>query len=151
MSPKSFKATITKSGSRTYIDIPFSPDEAWGVKQRHYVTGAINGYKIRASLGAAHGQFFLPLGDVWRRDSGLQAGADVEVTLSPEGPQLDSLSPDVAAALDAEPEAKAYFESLATFYRNNFIRAIEGVKRPETRSKNLTEMITLLKAGKKQR
>ena len=82
---------------------------------------------------------------------GLEAGANVEVVLSPEGPQSESLSSDVAAALDAEPQAKAFFESLATFYRNTYIKWIEGAKRPETRSTRIQEMIELLKAGKKQK
>jgi ATPase subunit of ABC transporter with duplicated ATPase domains len=41
--------------------------------------------------------------------------------------------------------------SLATFYRNGYIRWIESARRPETRQARITEMIGLLKAGKKQR
>ena len=29
------------------------------------------------------------------------------------------------------------FESLATFYRNELVRSVDGVKRPETRARNL--------------
>jgi uncharacterized protein YdeI (YjbR/CyaY-like superfamily) len=56
----------------------------------------------------------------------------------------------ILAALDSEPEAGAFFESLATFYRNGYLRWIEGAKRPETRSARIAEMLRLLKAGKKQ-
>jgi uncharacterized protein YdeI (YjbR/CyaY-like superfamily) len=91
------------------------------------------------------------LGAAWRRDCGLEAGAKVEVVLSPEGPQSESLSPDVAEALEAEPKAKAFFESLATFYRNTYIKWIESAKRPETRAGRINEMIELLKAEKKQK
>lgn len=73
------------------------------------------------------------------------------MALSPEGPQSEGLSTDVAEALEAEPQAKAFFESLATFYRNTYIKWIESAKRPETRSARITEMIELLKAGKKQK
>lgn len=52
---------------------------------------------------------------------------------------------------DAEPEAKAFFDSLATFYRKNYIRWIESAKRPETRGARIAEMVTLLKAGQKQK
>jgi uncharacterized protein YdeI (YjbR/CyaY-like superfamily) len=91
------------------------------------------------------------LGAAWRRGCGLDAGDKVEVSLSPEGPQSESLSTDVASALDAEPQAKAFFESLATFYRNTYIKWIESAKRPETRAARIQEMIELLKAGKKQK
>ena len=151
MSTQRFTTTIAKSGSRTYLVIPFDPDEIWGVKQRHYVTGSINGFPIRGSLGSDGSQFFLPLGAAWRRDNGLDAGASVEVVLDAEGPQSATLAPDVVAALDAEPDAKLYFDSLATFYRNNYIRWIGSAKRPETRRARITEMVSLLKAGKKQR
>ena len=151
MSTQRFKTTIAKSGGRTFIPLPFNPNEAWGIKQRHYITGTVNGYGVRGSLGSDGTQYFLPLGVVWRRDCGLDAGAKVEVVLSPEGPQSESLSPDVASALEAEPKARAFFESLATFYRNTYIKWIESAKRPETRAARIREMIDLLKKGKKQK
>jgi hypothetical protein len=146
-----FEAMIARSGSRTYIAIPFDPHETWGIKQRHYITGTINGCKIRGSLGSDGAQYFLPLGAAWRRDSGLDAGATVAVELAPEGPQVETLAPDIVAALDAEPRARQFFDSLATFYRRNYMRWIDSAKRPETRSARIAEMLRLLKAGKKQR
>lgn len=151
MKAQYFNTIITKSGTRTYIALPFNPNEVWGVKKRHYITGTVNGHGVRGSLGSDGKQYFLPLGAVWRRDCGLDAGDKVDVVLSPEGPQSESLSPDVADALDAAPQAKAFFESLATFYRNTYIKWIESAKRPETRAARLKEMIELLKAGKKQK
>jgi hypothetical protein len=146
-----FKTVIAKSGTRTFIPIPFNPNEVWGVKQRHYITGTVNGYGVRGSLGSDGTQYFLPLGAAWRRDCGLEVGAKVDVFLSPEGPQSEGLSPDVTTALEAEPQAKAFFESLATFYRNTYIKWIESAKRPETRAARINEMVKLLRAGKKQK
>jgi hypothetical protein len=151
MTKQQFKTTITKSGSKVFIALPFNPNEVWGTKQRHHITGSVNGYPIRGSLGSDGTQFFLLIGAAWRRDCGLDAGTTVEVVLSPEGPQLEELAADIASALEAEPQAKAFFEALATFYRNGYIKWIEGAKRPETRSKRLKEMMDLLRAGKKQK
>ncbi len=151
MTTQRFTAIVAKEDSRTYIAIPFNPNEVWGVKQRHHITGSINGCTIRGSLGSDGSQYFLPLGAAWRRDNGVEAGAEVEVVLTPEGPQVDALAADILAALESEPEARAFFESLATFYRNGYIRWIESAKRPETRSAPIAEMLSLLKAGKKQR
>ena len=106
---------------------------------------------MRGSLGSDGKQYFLPLGVAWRRSCSLEAGSNVEVILSPEGPQSESLSLDVSTALDAEPQAKAVFESLATFYRNTYIKWIESAKKPETRNARIKQMIELLKAGKKQK
>jgi hypothetical protein len=151
MATQRFKTIVAKTGSRTAIVIPFDPNAVWGVKQRHHISGTINGCAVRGSLGSDGSQYFLPLGAVWRRDNGVETGAEVEVVLAPEGPQSDSLAPDILAALDREPAARAFFESLATFYRNGYVRWIEGAKRFETRSARIAEMLSLLKAGKKQR
>jgi len=146
-----FKTIIAKSGTRTFIAIPFNPNDVWGVKQRHHITGSVNGCAVRGSLGSDGTQYFLPLGAAWRRDNGLDLGAKVDVVLSPEGPQSERLSPDVAGALDAEPQARAFFDALATFYRTTYIKWIESAKRPETRTARINEMVKLLKAGKKQK
>lgn len=150
-SVQNFKTIISKSGSRVYIVLPFNPNQVWGVKQRHYVRGTINGCVIRGSLGSEGEQYFMPLGAAWRRDNGLEAGAEVEVSLFPEGPQSDNIAQDIAGALATDPQAKQFFDSLATFYRNNYIRWIESAKRPQTRAARISEMMELLKAEKRER
>jgi hypothetical protein len=151
MSTQSFKTAVAKRGSRVYIPVPFDPNAAWGVKRRHYVRGTLNGCTIRGSLGSDGTQYFLPLGAAWRRDNGVEAGAKVNVTLEAEGPQSASLAPDVAAALQAAPQAQAFFDGLATFYRSTYLKWIEGAKRPETRAARIAEMVALLNAGQKQK
>ncbi|MBW3622091.1 MAG: YdeI/OmpD-associated family protein [Armatimonadetes bacterium] len=146
-----FKTTLVPSDTGAYIEIPFDPNEVWGEKERHHITGSIEDHTIRGCLESRRGGFILSLGPAWLRGFEGDAGAEVEVVLAPEGPQLDTLSPDILAALDPEPEAKAFFLSLASFYRKNYVRWIESAKRPETRSKRITEMVELLKAGQKQR
>jgi bacteriocin resistance YdeI/OmpD-like protein/uncharacterized protein DUF1905 len=146
-----FKTIVAKSGTRTFIALPFNPNEVRGVKRRHHITGTVNGYDVRGSPGSAERQYFLPLGAAWRRGCEIETGAKVEVVPSPEGPQSESLSPEIAAALDTEPQAKVFFESLATFHRNTYIKWIESAKRPETRRARINEMNELLRAGKKQK
>jgi hypothetical protein len=146
-----FKTVVAKSGTRVFVPLPFNPNDVWGVKQRHHIRGTVNGHKVRGSLGSDGKQYFLVLGAAWRRDCDVDAGVKVDVLLSPEGPQSENLSSDIVSALDAAPKARAFFESLATFYRNTYIKWIEGAKRPETRAARIEEMISLLKAGKKQK
>ena len=151
MTPKRFKGSITQAGSRTVISIPFDPDQVWGPKDRHHIAGSINGCPVRGALESAGSNFFLALGPAWRRDNGIEAGAAVEVEIFPEGPQSDALSPDVTGALEAAPEAQSFFDSLASFYRKNFIRWIESAKRPQTRAARIEEMVKLLKARQRLR
>ena len=151
MATQRFKTILAKSGTRVFVPIPFNPNDVWGVKGRHHIRGTVNGYGVRGSLWSDGTQYFLILGAAWWRDCGIEAGTKVNVVLSPEGPQFESLSSDVTDALDAEPQAKAFFESLATFYRNTYIKWIESAKRPETRIARINEMVKLLKVGKKQK
>lgn len=67
--------------------------------------------------------------------------------LSPEGPQLDNIGADLALALESNPKAKEFFESLPTFYRKNYLRWIDSAKRPETRTKRIAEAIQQLAEG----
>jgi hypothetical protein len=153
MTVRRFTVTVSASGrDRVYVPVPFDPDQVWGVKPRHHVTGTVNGLRFRGVieiLGADRG---VVLGPAWRRDHGVSPGDHVEVALSSEGPQRADLAEDIATALDANPAAAAFFDSLAQFYRRAYLRWVDGTKRrPELRAARITEMIDLLAAGTKQR
>ena len=149
--PQVFKTSILKQGSKTFIALPFNPVEVWGAKSRQQISGSINNCSVRGQLVRQDDQFILVLGAAWRRDNQLEAGAEVEAVLAPEGPQLAELPPDILRALEEEPLALAFFESLATFYRKAYLKWIAGARRPEIRSARIAEMVSLLKAGIKQK
>ncbi len=150
---RSFQATIEGAEKgRAYIVLPFDPEKAWGARTRYHVRGTINASRIRGPLEKIDRGYFLPLGPVCRRDMGLNVGDAVTVTLEPEGPQSEALAEDIAAALAAEPEAARFFDGLATFYRKGYLRWIDATKRsPEVRAQRIAELVSLMKAGKKQR
>ncbi len=152
MQAEHFDTVIEKAGSKAVVRLPFDPDVVWGKKDRHHISGSLNGCPLRGPLGLDSDGYFLALGAAWRRDSRLDIGAKVEVELSAEGPQMEQLADDIAAALEAEPDALAFFQGLATFYRKGYLRWIDGTKgRPEVRAQRIAKMIDLLKAGEKQR
>ncbi|MGH9228639.1 MAG: YdeI/OmpD-associated family protein [Acidimicrobiales bacterium] len=116
------------------------------------MTGSLGGCGLPGVIDAANGGHVLVLGPAWNRHGRPRSGSSVEVVLKPEGPQCSDLAPDIAAALDAAPEAGAFFESLAQFYRNAYLRWIDATKRrPEQRPVRIAEMIRLLEQGKKER
>ena len=148
-----FTATVTTDDrQRVLVPLPFDPDAAWGCKREHHVHGTVDGMDIRAvvePLADGHG---ILLGPAWRRGCGIGPGRVVDVMLKPEGPQRENLAPDVAAALEAAPEAAAFFDSLAQFYTRAYLRWIDATKRrPDLRAARIAEMIELLEAGHKQR
>jgi hypothetical protein len=76
---------------------------------------------MRATVAFAGAEPMLTLGPAWCRDPRVGPGASLQVSLHPEGPQLDTISSDFADALRAEPEARRFFESLAPFYRKAYL------------------------------
>jgi uncharacterized protein YdeI (YjbR/CyaY-like superfamily) len=108
--------------------------------------------KVRGPLDSSDGAYYLSLGPAWLRDSGIAPGDDVDVVLTAEGPQEEALADDVAQALAAEPSARDFFNSLATFYRKGYLTWIDATKRrPEERAARVRRVVELLKASKKQR
>ena len=137
---------------RTHVPVPFDPDEVWGPKPRHHVTGSLAGCGLRGVIDEVDGDRVLVLGPAWNRGGGPADGAATDVVLIPEGPQRSDLAADVAAALDGSPAAGAFFDSLAQFYRTAYLRWIDATKRrPDQRPVRIAEMIRLLEEGKKQR
>jgi hypothetical protein len=151
MTTREFTATVAREGGATYIELPFDPNEAWGVRERHHITGTVAGQRVRGPLAMRSGRAVLPLGATWLRDAGIAVGETVEVALGPEGPQAEDLPPDLRAALEAAPEALAFFTSLATFYRTGYLRWLAGAKAGEKRAARIAEIVELLRAGVKQR
>ncbi len=153
MGSQRFRAIIaTGPGGSAVISMPFDPDESWGAKANHPVSGTINGRRIRARLWPADGGWVLTLAP--ERLPGLDAviGGEVTVELSPEGPQRGDLADDIAAALAASPQAAAFFDTLAQFYRKAYLRWIDATsRRPDVRAARIAEMVDLLEAGSKER
>ena len=129
------------------IQLPAAADEVWGPKARHDVRGTVGGHPMRGTLTLDATGSHLDLGPAWCRDPSVGPGKTVDVVLRPEDPQVDTVAPDIRDALVATPAARLAFESLATFYRKGFVRAIESAKRPETRRARIDGMVATLVAG----
>jgi hypothetical protein len=151
--PQRFTTTVANGPrGKVYVPVPFDPDQVWAAKPLHHINGTVNGMRVRGRIEPFGQDRGVVLGAAWRRDCGLAPGDRVEVVLAPEGPQRDGLAPDIAAALDADPAAAAFFDSLATFYRKGYLRWIDATKRrPDVRAARIAEMITLLSEGRKER
>jgi Bacteriocin-protection, YdeI or OmpD-Associated/Domain of unknown function (DUF1905) len=139
-------------GSRGLIAVPFDPDEVWGARAGHRVGGTINGMRVRGVIARAAGGWAFTVTPMWMRDTGIAAGDEVIIELAPEGPQRVDLADDIAAALDANPAAAAFFDTLAQFYRKAYLSWIDATtRRPDLRAARIAEMVSLLAAGIKER
>lgn len=139
-------------GGRAIVVVPFDPDEVWGAKAEHPVNGTVNGCRVRVRLVPGGGGWAFTLSPARVRDLGLMIGEQATVELAPEGPQRADLADDVAAALAANPDAAAFFDTLAQFYRKAYLRWIDATtRRPDVRAARIAEVVGLLAAGVKER
>jgi hypothetical protein len=153
MGSQRFRAVID-AGARdsAVIVVPFDPDEAWGAKADHPVSGTIGGCRVRARLVPAGHRWVLPLASKRLISMEIAIGDEVAVELAPEGPQRGDLADDIAAALAADPAAAAFFDTLAQFYRKAYLRWIDATtRRPDLREARIAEVVGLLAAGVKER
>lgn len=153
MRAKRFTVRVTADPrGNAVIAIPFDPDEAWGVKSRHHVHGTVNGCRVRVTLTPGDNGWSFTYGEPRASQLGIAIGSEATVELAPEGPQRGDLADDIAAALEANPAAGAFFDGLAQFYRKGYLRYIDATKRrPEARAARIAEVVDLLAAGVKER
>ena len=153
MGSQRFRAVVvagTRDGAA--IMMPFDPDEAWGMKADHPVSGTVGSCRIRTRLVPGGGGWMLTLAPKRLISMGIVIGDEVSVELAPEGPQRGDLADDIAAALAANPAAGAFFDTLAQFYRKAYLRWIDSTtRRPDLHAARIAEVVGLLAAGVKER
>lgn len=147
-----FEGVLTPtSRDRALLATP-DPEPLWGARPLYRVGGHANGEKFRGQIERIEGAWALVLTRMWLRDAGLEVGDRVRIEMYIEGPQRGDLDPDLAESLGAEPEAAAFWDTLAQFYRKAYLTWIAGTKRrPDERARRIAETVRLLKAGVKAR
>jgi hypothetical protein len=155
-----FGCRITSdSNGRAVLAIPFDPDQAWGAKAYHPVGGTIEpaagtscNRRLRGRISLDGSQWVFTINPMWMQATGVEVGDEVLVELEPEGPQRADLADDIASALEANPAAAAFFDTLAQFYRKAYLRWIDATtRRPDLRADRIAEVVDLLAAGIKER
>ena len=135
-----------------FVVVPFSVPEVYGTRGQVPVQVTFDGYPYQGSI--------TPLGDGYhalhvlkqiRKAVGKTIGDTVRVTLSRNVVERQMMTPDdLAAQLATNPQAAAYFQKLAYSHQREFVRWLEGAKRPETRAHRLAQTIELLGQGRKR-
>jgi uncharacterized protein YdeI (YjbR/CyaY-like superfamily) len=65
-----------------------------------------------------------------------------------DSPRAATVPEDFRQALEASPDAKAFFDGLGKTKRYAFLYRIRDAKRPETRAKRIADYVALLAEGK---
>lgn len=147
-----FQADIQLSGkTATGIEIPADVIETLGAGHKPVVRVTINGYAYSYTVARRGERYLVGVNADVRERAGVVAGdrVDVEVELE-TGSREISVPSDLAEAIEAEPAAQAFFDSLTTSQRKWFVLDVEGAKRPETRRRRIAKAVEMLRQGKKR-
>jgi uncharacterized protein YdeI (YjbR/CyaY-like superfamily) len=83
-----------------------------------------------------------------RAAAGVAGGEEVDVDLELDtAPREVSVPADLAAALDAEPEARRTFDGLSYSNKSWHVLQVEGAKAEEIRQRRIARSVDILKQG----
>jgi antitoxin component of MazEF toxin-antitoxin module len=145
-----FTTTIFLDGNNTGIEVPPEVVEQLGGGKRQAVHVTVAGFSYRSTVSSMGGKFLIPLSAARRAEAGVKGGDAVEVELSLDTvPRVVDMPADFATRLEAEPKAKAFFETLSYSNQLRHVLSITDAKTDETRQKRIAKAIETLLAGKK--
>jgi hypothetical protein len=147
---ETFRAVIVQTGkSACGIQVPEAVVAALGGSKRPAVVVTLDHYTYRTTVAPMGGEWWVGVNADNRAASGLKAGDEVQVTLALDtAPRELDVPPELAAALDADPTAKGFFDGLSYSNRRVFTLSVEGTSNPETKARRVEKAIALMREGR---
>jgi xanthine/CO dehydrogenase XdhC/CoxF family maturation factor len=117
--------------------------------KRFPARATINGAVLRTTVTKMRGEYLFGLSRAAREQAGIAPSDTVTFTLELDTEPRTVEVPDaLAAALDADPQARTAFDALAHTHRKEFARWVTEAKREETRDRRIAKMLEMLHEGK---
>ena len=146
-----FRTTL-QGTTTTGIEVPEEVIVALGKGKKPPVVVTVAGYTYRNTVAVMGGRYMISLSAKNREAAGVAGGDEIEVELELDTePRAVAVPEDFAAALDAEPKARAFFDGLSYSQRSWFVLGIEEAKKPETRRNRIEKAVERLASGRGQR
>jgi len=144
------RLTVQPNEPGVFFELPEDVVLGLGAGKRPAVTATVNGYEYHTRIAVYGGRYYLGFRKDAREAAALAPGEDVEVTVAlDDEPHEVTVPDDVAALLDADPEARSRFDALSFTNRKEYVAWVEGAKRSETRQRRLDQLTSLLKSGRR--
>jgi hypothetical protein len=142
-----FRTTLLQSGkTATGFVVPADVLEALGSGKRPPVRVTINGYTYRNTIAVMGDQYMVGVSAEHREGAGVAGGDEIDVDIELDtAPRAVSVPEDFAAALDAEPAARATFDGLSYSNRSWHVLQVTGAKTDETRQRRIAKSVEVLK------
>lgn len=144
--------TIEQTGSTAAgIPIPNEVVAALGAGRRPPVKVTVNGHTYRSSIAPMGGRNLISFSAKNREAASVEPGeaVEIEIELDTE-PRTVSVPDDLAAALDAEPAARATFDRLSYSNKSWHVLQVDDAKTPETRARRIARSIDALRRGRQR-
>ncbi len=130
---------------------PFDVPAAFGAKGRVPVKGTINGFPFRSSLMNMGEGHMMVVNREMRAGGKCRGGDTVEVVMQRDDEKRTvDVPPWLRKTIAADRKAKASWEKLSFTHQKEYVRAISGAKREETREKRLAQMMDDLRRGRRK-
>jgi hypothetical protein len=145
-----FRTTILQTGKTAAgIRVPDEVVEGLGSSRRPAVTVTINGFTYRSTVAVMGGAYMVGVSAENRAGAGVAGGDEVDVVIELDtAPRQVAVPGDFAAALDAEPRARATFDALSNSNKGWHVSAITGAKTDETRQRRIAKSVEMLSQGR---
>ena len=129
---------------------PFDVVEVFGRKGRVPVKGTINGFSFRSSLMNMGDGHMMAVNAEMRAGAKCKAGDTVSVVMELDEDKRTVEVPEyLEKIINGDSGARAFWDQLSFTHQKEYVREIEGAKKPETRERRIAEMMDALR--KKQR
>ena len=147
-----FRTTIELAGkTATGIDIPDEVVEGLGAGRKPPVRVTIAGHTYRSTVAVRGDRYLVGVNAANREAAGVAAGDEVDVDIELDtAPREVTVPADLATALDADPDAKRFFESLSYSQKQGYVQPIEQAKKPETRDRRVEKAVAMMREGRKR-
>ena len=145
-----FRTTLLTTGKTAAgFVVPDEVMTALGAGKKPAVTVTINGHSYRSTVATIDGRPMVGVSAENRAAAGVAGGDEIDVDLQLDtAPRTVELPPDFAAALAAEPRARAFFDGLNYSERRWFVLGVEDAKTPDTRQRRIEKFVARLLEGR---
>lgn len=145
-----FRTTLLQSGpTATGFEVPAEVVASLGKGKRPPVVVTVNGYTYRNTVAVFGDVFMIGISAEHRAASGIRAGDDLDVELVLDtAPRVVDVPADLAAALDAEPEARRTFDALSYSNQSWHVLSVNGARTEETRQRRIEKSVATLREGR---
>ena len=139
---------MQEQGTAPFVDVPADVLARISHKRRVPVVVTVNGHTFRTTIAPMGGMLCLGFNQGNAAGAGIAAGDRIDVVMALDTqPRTIDVPAELAAALDADPRAKAAFDALSYSHRREWADHVREAKKPETRERRAGKAVVALREG----